>query len=43
MYLANDSKVLMLTEDKKILIFDDQGYIIHDDTPCLSSPQYFVS
>ena len=32
-YIASENRILVQTEEKRILIFDRDGYICHDDVP----------
>lgn len=34
-YIASDDKILAQTRDKRVLVFDSEGYICHDDIPDL--------
>lgn len=38
MYLASEDKVFVNVEENKMLVFDLEGYIIHEDIPCFKTP-----
>ena len=38
MYLASEDKVFVNVEENKMLVFDLEGYIIHENIPCFKTP-----